>query len=348
MEQKIEIRYVTTLPKDGNGPSVIIKEKIQKNYIIEYIDRKTYTLVKKEMVTSNQYSFGNRQWYTNWLINVYDDGLKLIHSDIFNPEGKIVFIKIDGKALGDNLAWVPYVKVFKEKHNCTVICSTFFNEYFKNLYPELIFVEPNTKIENVYAQYYVGSHIGSRIYSPNDYTVIPLQQTATDILGLEYNEVRSNFEELVKNEKPNIIGKYVCISEMASSPKKGWSEKEFGWQLIVDVLQGFGFNVVVISKEPTSLKNVINKTGDIPLKDRMIDIYYSQFFIGVSSGLSWLSWSLGKPVMMISEVTPKFHEFKKNIARIGGDNLKEINYETEEKVNYHTVMMALRKVIGVD
>jgi autotransporter strand-loop-strand O-heptosyltransferase len=41
---------------------------------------------------------------------------------------------------------------------------------------------------------------------------------------------------------------------------------------------------------------------------RVID--ESKFFIGLSSGLSWLAWGLGKEVIMISNFTDKHHEFE--------------------------------------
>lgn len=348
MEKNIKVSYVTTLPLEGDGPSVIIEEKTSKRYIIEYIDKKDFSLVKKDVVLSNNYSYGRRQWYTDWLINIYDENGSLIHSDNFNLENKYVFIKIDGRALGDNLAWVPYIDEFRKRHKCHVFCSTFFNDIFKYVYPDIMFVEPNTVINNIYAQYYIGSHTGNRIYSPNDYKVIPLQQTATDILGMEYYEIKSDIMKSISNTRRSIIGNYVCISEKASTPKKEWCEGTFGWQLIVDVLQHFGYNVVVISKEPTELKNVINLTGDVPLKQRMIDLFHAKLFIGVSSGLSWLSWSVDTPVMLISDVTPSYHEFKSGVARIGGENQKSVDYDEYEKSDIHKVLMSLRKVLGVD
>jgi autotransporter strand-loop-strand O-heptosyltransferase len=36
----------------------------------------------------------------------------------------------------------------------------------------------------------------------------------------------------------------------------------------------------------------------------------SQFFIGLSSGLSWLAWALNVPVVMIANFTEDNHEFE--------------------------------------
>ena len=39
-------------------------------------------------------------------------------------------------------------------------------------------------------------------------------------------------------------------------------------------------------------------------------IHHSSFFIGLSSGISWLAWALGKEVVMISNFTDEDHEFE--------------------------------------
>jgi autotransporter strand-loop-strand O-heptosyltransferase len=39
-------------------------------------------------------------------------------------------------------------------------------------------------------------------------------------------------------------------------------------------------------------------------------IHHSEFFIGLSSGLSWLAWALNKKVVMISNFTDDNHEFE--------------------------------------
>ena len=80
----------------------------------------------------------------------------------------MVFIKIDASALGDNIAWISYVEEFRKKHNCNVICSTFYNDLFIDSFPNIHFIKPNIEIKNVYAQYYIGAHKKDDIYSPID------------------------------------------------------------------------------------------------------------------------------------------------------------------------------------
>ena len=70
-------------------------------------------------------------------------------------------------------------------------------------------------------------------------------------------------------------------------------------------------------------------TGDSNLSNRIVDIMNAEYHIGVSSGLSWLAWALGKHVVMISDITPKWHEFQTNITRFCANDLTRVNYEAE-------------------
>ena len=47
-------------------------------------------------------------------------------------------------------------------------------------------------------------------------------------------------------------------------------------------------------------KNIIDKTGNLPIEDIINILYHSEMYIGVSSGLAWLSWSIKNPVILIS------------------------------------------------
>ena len=58
-----------------------------------------------------------------------------------------------------------------------------------------------------------------------------------------------------------------------------------------------------------TLKYVIDKTGNYPIEDRMVDLKYVDLYIGLGSGLSWLSWSIGTPTILISGFSQPFSEF---------------------------------------
>ncbi len=211
---------------------------------------------------------------------------------------------------------------FRKKHNCHVICSTFHNKWFKDEYPELEFVEPSTEVFDLYAMYTIGWYydedrkvVDTKI--PIEFKQHPLGQTSTSILGLEYFELRPKLSLPKKSRQ--IEEKYVVIAPHASAHAKYWNHPG-GWQAVIDYLNNKGYKVVMITSEKLgdvwhdsklggTLKGVINKTGNYPIEDRMIDMKYADAFIGVGSGLSWLAWSIGTPVVMISGFSEPYTEF---------------------------------------
>ena len=338
--------YKTTLPKQANAPSVTIDGALFLEYTVSfYVTREDgYLLIKKIKCKTGETVYANsHQWFDNWYITIHL-GDKLISHDTFDPTGKVVFIKMDAYALGDNIAWVEYVEEFRKIHNCIVICSTFFNDLFLDIYPNILFVKPNTNIDNVYAQYYIGAtNEENSLSSPIKVNENPLQFVASKTLGLSNQELRPKLE--TKFNKINNQKKYVCISEHASGEQKKW-KFENGWQIIVDYLISYGYDVIAISKEPTNLNNVIDMTGDKSISERANMLLNADFFIGVSSGLAWLSWAVGTHVIMISDVTPINHEFKTNITRLSANkDLDTVDFNTVLITTAEEVITKINNII---
>lgn len=315
----VQVSFTTDTPLTGGSPKILINEPGKYELSLYNMGGE----VDKVLINGGEVYIGHRQWFTNWKIIVKDLETNDTFIEQYNAKNEVVFIKMDAYALGDTIAWIPYVEEFRKKHQCKVICSTFHNDLFINSYPDIMFVKPNTKIDNIYAQYYIGAQPEMNYkYAPSIPINTPLQKIATDILGLPYEEIkpRISYSPILSD---SIEGKYVCISEFASSEDKMWGGIG-GWQQIVNYLNKEGYDVVVISKEKTYLYGVIDKSGDIPLSDRINDLLQCEFFIGVSSGLSWLAWALDKRVIMISDGTPHYHEFQ--CDRVGANKNGNINY----------------------
>lgn len=279
-------------------------------------------------------------YYQNWNIEIWDK-TQLLFSHKFDIHKKDVLVVFVSNAIGDTLAWIPYVERFRKKHDCNIYCVTFHNELFKESYPNIHFIDGYHTRDKMayltdmiskmgkepYAIYQIGwflyqqqmdigrNKVGVNI--PNNPFNIPLQKAASDGLGLTpFKEIKSVITP--SNKLPTHKKPYITISEYASNygRNKMWTYTN-GWQIVVDWLVDRGYDVMVISKEPTQLKNVINLTGDTySLKDRVHQIQHSKLFIGVSSGLAWLSWGLNIPVMMISNSTAHLHEFQTGNIRI--------------------------------
>ena len=349
MENSFKVSYVTTLPKIGNAPSVKIKGNDIKKYKVEFneqlADGSLKLLAHGYCETNNTIISGIRQWFTNWFIRVFDEDDNVVFEDKFDPYHKVVFIKIDAYALGDTIAWIPYVENFRCKHECTVICSTFHNHLLVDSYPNILFVAPNIHIANVYAQYYIGAaNDDSTIYSPIKTNEQPLQRVASKCLGLVQMELTPNLNKLCEYEPRRIVNKYVTLSEFGSHIEKQW-RFENGWQIVVDFLKKNGYEVLTVSKEKTNLEGVIDMSEEADLKKIAGLIHHAEFHMGVSSGLSWLSWAVGTHVFMISDYTPSFHEFKTNITRLNANYLQTIDYGDVNITDINMVLNKLKNLI---
>jgi autotransporter strand-loop-strand O-heptosyltransferase len=268
--------------------------------------------------TSDKWARGNKKYFVNWEITVKKKN-EIIFQHKFDAKGKRVFIVFDSKSLGDSLCWIPYCEEFRKKHDCRVIVCTHHNDLLKKAYPEIEFVKPGSIVKGLYAQYNIGVYHDDRANKhPRDWRTVPLQRIASDILGLEYKEIKPKVDTSnVYTSKIKRPKRYVCISEFSTAKCKYWNNPG-AWQELVDKLNADGYNVVAISKEKTNLKNVIDATNN-HIDITMGNLLGCEFFIGLASGLAWLAWALGKQVVMISGFSEAFVEFQSDNVRIEGE-----------------------------
>lgn len=292
-----------------DGPFVELKGNSNKKYTVQFLDENN-SLIYENHINTYMWCRMNYQYYKKWKLKVLD-GEKEIYYNELNLTNKRVLISMDSKSLGDSIAWMPYVEEFRKKHNCTVIVSTFWNTLFKSVYPNLEFIEPGTVANNLIASYKIGWFYNPYM-EPELPSTIPLQKAASNILGLDFREIHSPID--FKPKKNPIGQKYVTIATHSTAGLKYWNNPN-GWQEVVDFLMSKGLGVIHVSKEKTDLKNVVQLI-DTSIENTMNYIHHSEFFIGLSSGLSWLSWALGKKVVMISNFTEPDHEFTSNCERI--------------------------------
>jgi autotransporter strand-loop-strand O-heptosyltransferase len=291
-----------------NSPYFEIHGPSDSQFNVQFYDDKGVCHFNSDLKSGNWVRL-NRQYFTNWSTKVWQDG-KVIKDSFLDFKDKRVYIAFDSRSLGDNIAWIPYVLEFQNKHNCKVIVSTFWNHLFENVYPELEFIKPGQPCHGIYAQYSIGWFFNQNL-EPEIPNTIPLQKAATNILGLEYNEIKPR---IYHDSGPRPFeGKYVTIATNSTSGLKFWTKK--GWQELINYLTNQGYMVFNVSKEKNPFENAIQIT-DNSIEYTMRVIYHSEFFIGLSSGLSWLAWALGKKVVMISNFTEENHEFTTDCIRI--------------------------------
>lgn len=291
-----------------NQPFLEILGDSNSDFRIEYYDEEGVCHYQNSL-KSNHWIKLNCQYYKKWNTKVFQDD-KLIFDKTLDLTNQRVFISFDSKSLGDSVAWIPYVLEFQVKHNCKVKVSTFWNKLFRDVYPELEFIEPGSTVHNLMAMYKLGWFYNTDMepVAPN---LISLQNTASNILGLEHKELQPRIDYKV-GPRP-IKEKYVTIATNSTSGLKFWTRK--AWQELVDFLIIKGYSVINVSKEKNSFDGV-KELGDISIENTMNVIHHSEFLVGLSSGLSWLAWGMGKHVVMISNFTTPDHEFTSNCTRI--------------------------------
>ncbi len=305
IEDTISVNFI-------NGPFVEILGDSKIKYKIDFIDLDTNKIIHTDTITPQHWVRASREWLTNWKINIYTND-KLVFEHVFNPKNKKIYIHLSSESIGDTLAWFPFVEEFRKKYECDVICSTFHNFFFEEKYKDIKFVKPGTKVYDLYAMFEIGIFDGNFNKNKNDHKSIPLQKVAADMLNIEFKEVRPeiSYKELNSHKIP---GKYVVICTESTAQCKYWNN-ENGWQEIVDYLNMIGYKVVVSQKNKSNLKHIIDKTGK-NLDVAINLIKNAEFFIGISSGLSWISWALQKKTILISGFTSPWYEFNENCYRV--------------------------------
>jgi len=299
IENKINFHFV-------RGPWVEIKGTKVAEYKVQFIDNKTGQVKFTSTIGNNCWCKCNIEYFVEWKILIYENN-KLWYEYVYDATDKRVYIALDSKALGDSLSWFPYAEEFRKKHNCKVIVSSFMNDMFIDQYPNLEFVNPGTNVENLFSMYCVGLFYNddssiNNLKNPIDPKTQTMQKMCSDILGLDYIEVRPKIKERKPYIDPNL--KQVCIGVFGTAQSKFWNNPT-GWQDVVDWLKEKGYTVKLLSKEGddymgNKLPNGIIQHPNGPLELVMDEMLKSKAFIGIGSGLSWLSWSLNVPTVLIS------------------------------------------------
>lgn len=307
-----------------DGPFVEITGGVKKKYTVKFIDDVTNNLVYSVDLENNQWARCSRQWFTKWRIEVTERNL-LIFEHTCNLENQRVFISLESSSLGDTLAWVPYAEEFRKKHGCHVIISTFHNDLFKSEYPQLEFISPGSIVNNLYALYRLGCFYNDAgvdfTKHKTDFRHLPLQAYASDILGLEFEEIKPRIKPIqpMQSEKP-----YICIANHSTAQSKYWNNPT-GWQELVDYVKSLDYDVYLLSREEDGFMGNKNPKGVIKVDGKSLEeigsiLLGSSGFVGLGSGLTWFAWGLNVPTILISGFSETYQEMD-SVYRIINENV---------------------------
>lgn len=173
----------------NNGVTVSIDGSDNSIYEVIFKDSDSEIIHYTTKIKCGEWARCNIEYFANWEISVFRDG-KLYYQEDFSLEGENVLIDITSNSLGDNLAYIPYCEEFRKKHNCNVFVKCNISKILD--YPDLNFVKSHEgKYYSSYkiSWFYIGEKVNLMMH-PVDFRPQPMQKTATDILGLDYVELK--------------------------------------------------------------------------------------------------------------------------------------------------------------
>jgi autotransporter strand-loop-strand O-heptosyltransferase len=275
------------------------------------------TELKSERINST------KRYFVRFRIEVWQNGESLFVHD-YSAAGRDVLIRFPVDTLGDPIGWFPYAVKFKEHHGCRLTCamSDKMISLFRDAYPDIDFIAyADADSGRFYATYVIAVYfVKGAIYDhkdcvPLDFRLVGLHRAAGYILGVDPTEAAPRIA--IQDDTRPIAEPYVCIAVQSTLQAKFWNNPT-GWREVVAFLKDAGYRVVCIDQKSSHGQGLVwthipagaeDMTGDRPLAERARFIKHADFFVGLTSGLSWLAWAVGTPVVLISGLTHPTNEF---------------------------------------
>ena len=254
----------------------------------------------------------SEKYYIHWQIEVFLDG-QPVFGHIFDPTGQKIRLFFETYLLGDMQSFLPYIPAARDWYQADVYCTINKSmwDICRRLFPELRLRD--VAEENTYATYFFSACMDYSAGMPLDGRTVSMIHTGRIILGLPELPQKVPWISGVRQIKEP----YVCIGVQASSTAKGWLFPG-GWEIVVRYLKELGYRVLCIDRDkkfeqfgyvlemPDGAEDF---TGERPLLERADMLHFADFFIGLSSGLSWLAYTADCPVIMIAGFTSFWYEF---------------------------------------
>lgn len=227
---------------------------------------------------------------------------------------KKIFIQLISNSLGDTIAATPYVCEYQKKHNVDVTFGIndpyifLLNETYKNIHfigrNEIINFDEKISIDYIFDKSIQGGY-AEQLGFVNPKYIRPTISIP-------------DFSRPIKN-------KYVAMGVHSTCQIKYWNHSDGlksqieskNWNELSSLFRKKGLTPVTVEKDelfgvppfyngvPSKSNKQINKS----LLDAANIIKHSEFYIGLSSGMSWVAHALGKKVAMISNFTEDWNEF---------------------------------------
>lgn len=260
-----------------------------------------------------------KKYFVRFRIQVFHQGqASPVLDERLSLKDKNVLILFPTGTLGDLLGWFHYAERFRQLHQCHLECVLGHEiiELLAAQYPEITFsTKEFVATEKPYASYRIGLFFGGdTTRQPIDFRKVGFHRNAGYILGVDPREAPPR---LKLNAVRKIAEPYVCIATQSTCQAKYWNNG-YGWAEVIEHLKSLGYRVLCIDRQAHYGQGYVwnhipygaeDFTGSLPLQERVDLLRHASFFIGLASGLSWLAWAAGIPVVLISGFSLPGSEF---------------------------------------
>ena len=215
-----------------------------------------------------------------------------------------ILVDIESNALGDSVGAAAVISKYQQLNGYDVTVISNHPKLFVKSYPNLKFIGRDEPVTDFY---------NDRIQTLYKFDIPLLEGYAKDF-GITTEGITLKVDS-VEKERP-IKNKYVCIGVHSTAQCKYWNYPG-GWDILSKMLRKKGLTPVVVERDelfgiPGHMnelpKSAVKKIG-MKFDDVLNHIQHCEFYIGLSSGLSWVAQGLNKPTVIISNVTSKDNEF---------------------------------------
>ena len=242
-----------------------------------------------------------------WALEDTESEPRLVLSHEYAAARRDILIQFPVGTLGDSMPGFPMPAGSASSPGARVTCamSALIIPLFRDAYPEIDFVSleevTSQKLnQGAYASYCLGLFFKDVAceWQPTDFRHVGLHKTAACILGLDLKEMAPRLA--LGDESRPIEEPYVVIAVQATSAAKMWNNPN-GWREVVAFLKARGYRVICIDQKRVVGQGIIwthiphgceDFTG-LSLSEAARHLRHAAFFVGLSSGLSWLAWAAG-------------------------------------------------------
>jgi autotransporter strand-loop-strand O-heptosyltransferase len=296
-----------------DGPRLTIETTGTESLRAEFWDGQDLVYAPENLKQGHWYQPA-RHWWTEWTIKIWS-GDQLIHTEQLTLEGQELTVEMASSSLGDTLSFMGQLHTVIDTHKLSRLYVKthkpwlFDHKWYRAHGVHIIgWDQPTVGALIRLGVFYTMEEPWKRSEHKYDWRQIPLGKIASDRLGVPYKEQRPQLApEYYARGPHNARTRSVVIATQSTALAKYWNNPT-GWQEVIDWCNQNNIKVSHASKEGTKLKGIEQLPEELSLVAMAIN--EADCFIGISSGLSWFAWALGKKVILISGFTDPYVEFE--------------------------------------